>query len=65
MEPIVHYTKSFNKGSYTACGKRAWYKRTKGSRIRYHATCEKCLEVLRIQDFRAELEMLEQRDNKS
>lgn len=61
---VIHYAKSCNKGDFTACGKRAWYKRTVQTRIRYCATCEKCLEVLRKQDFRKYTEMLRDQDNK-
>ena len=60
----IHYAPSSNKGCFTACGKRAWHTRTVQTRIRYCATCEKCLEVPRMQDVRTRQKILDEIDDK-
>jgi len=46
QKALVHYAKSSYRGSFTACGKRAWWTRTRHTRDVYAVTCPKCKAVL-------------------
>ena len=48
---LIHYAMPRRKGNYTACGRRAWYTRTRYTHDVYTVTCPKCKAALRASRF--------------